>query len=212
MQRTTRNMDLLSTIKPMLARRSNSLPRGGGWHYSLKFDGYRLLASTGDARLQLRGGGDATSWFPELVASLAPLPSGCILDGEVVVLDEIGRSDFERLHRRAIHRGWHEGADAVVYCAFDLLVDRGKDIRNKPIEQRQAKLDALLADITRGVLFVSSVDDGEWLWQQVLALNLEGVVAKRAGSVYRAGLSSDWLKIKIPGIHQHGAFKRAPTL
>ncbi len=97
-----------------------------------------------------------------------------------------------------------------MYCAFDLLVNHGDDIRNEPIEERQAQLAALLENIERGVMFVSSTDDGEWLWQQVLALKLEGIVAKRAGSRYAGGLSSDWLKIKRPGVHDHGAFKREP--
>lgn len=190
MPRTLQKVDL-SAFKPMLARSSATLPRAGVWHVSLKHDGYRLLASTGAPQLRLRGGGDATEWFPELVASLAPLPAACVLDGEVVVLDDIGRSDFERLHRRALRRGWYEGADPVVYAVFDLLVDRGQDIRNSPIEERQARLAALVAGIKHGVLLVTSKDDGEWLWQQVLALKLEGVVAKRAGSRYTAGLSTN---------------------
>ncbi|KAB0596398.1 ATP-dependent DNA ligase [Cupriavidus pauculus] len=209
MPRSRRNA-ALPAIEPMLARRSATLPRSGSWHYSLKFDGYRLLASTGVTQLRLRGGGDATTWFPELVASLAPLPADCVLDGEVVVLDEIGRADFERLHARASHRSWYVGADPVVFCAFDLLVNHGDDVRNEPIEVRQTQLAALLENIERGVMFVSSTDDGEWLWQQVLALKLEGIVAKRAGSRYVGGLSSDWLKIKRPGVHDHGAFKREP--
>ncbi|MFS8930930.1 hypothetical protein [Cupriavidus taiwanensis] len=198
----------LASFQPMLAERRTALPRAGNWHYEIKFDGYRMLASTGTPALQLRQGGDATAWFPELVAELAKLPAGAILDGEVCVLDDIGRSDFDRLHARALRRRWYRGADLVVLCAFDLLAHRGRDLRGQPIERRKAQLQQLLGTTTTGLLYVSHVDDGPWLFDQVLALRLEGVVAKRAGSVYTAGRSPDWLKIKRPGAVPPGRFRR----
>lgn len=69
-------------------------------------------------------GATATTWFPELTAELAKLPAGTILDGEVCVLDDIERSDFNRLHARALRRRWYAGADLVVLAAFDLLAHR----------------------------------------------------------------------------------------
>lgn len=84
-----------------------------------------MLTSTGAAvRLKSRNGANATTWFPELVDSLAELPPGYVMDGEASVLDDIGRSDFERLHARARRKGWYRGADPVAYCVFDLLVKR----------------------------------------------------------------------------------------
>lgn len=198
----------LASLKPMLAERRLALPRTGTWHYEIKFDGYRMLASTGTPALRLRQGGDATTWFPELAAELAKLPAGAILDGEVCVLDEIGRSDFDRLHARALRRRWYRGADLVVLCAFDLLAHRGRDLRAQPIEERKVQLQELLTNATTGLLYVSHVDDGPWLFDQVLALQLEGVVAKRAGSTYQPGRSPDWLKIKRPGAVPPGRFRR----
>nr|WP_231942750.1 hypothetical protein [Cupriavidus taiwanensis] len=91
--------------------------------------GYRLLASTKPFRLKTRNGADATAWFPEIGHALAPLARGYhILDGEVCLLDEIGRSDFDRLPARARRRGWHRGADPVVSCVFDALIVNGKDV------------------------------------------------------------------------------------
>ncbi len=114
----------------MLLCERKTLPRGPGWHFEIKYDGYRLLASTGAApQLKSRNGANATIWFPELVEALAALPAGSIIDGEVCVLDDIGRSDFERLHARARRKGWYRGADPVAYCVFDLLVGKGKDLR-----------------------------------------------------------------------------------
>ena len=194
----------------MLLCERKTIPRGPGWHFEIKYDGYRLLAATGDApRLKSRNGANATNWFPELVKSLATLPAGYILDGEVCVLDDIGKSDFERLHKRARRKGWYRGADAVAYCVFDLLVGKGKDLRGQPIERRKAALQKLLAGLPPGMLYVTDVDDGEWLYGHALALGLEGVVGKRAGSVYWSGARSrEWVKIKRPGAVPPERFRR----
>ncbi|MGN5477675.1 ATP-dependent DNA ligase [Cupriavidus basilensis] len=87
---------------------------------------------------------------------------------------------------------------------------RGRDIRDWPLEKRKEALLKLLNGVTAGLLNVSAVDDGEWLYQQVRALGMEGIVAKRAGSRYQGGASDDWLKIKVPGYHRAGQFRRAP--
>ncbi|QYY33746.1 hypothetical protein K2O51_31510 (plasmid) [Cupriavidus pinatubonensis] len=192
----------------MLAVRSKVLPRYGSWHFELKYDGYRMLVATAPFALKTRGGTDATTWFPELGVALAHLPPGAhILDGEVAVLDELGRADFNRLHKRALRRRWYPGADGVVLCAFDLVMHDGRDVRGLPYEDRKARLQTLLAGVP-GVLFVESVEDGAWLYDAVLGLKLEGVVAKRAGSLYVAGESPDWLKIKRPGSTPPGRFHR----
>ncbi|MGH8807998.1 MAG: hypothetical protein ACREX0_08985 [Noviherbaspirillum sp.] len=199
----------LDSIEPMLAIRSATLPRAGQWHFELKFEGYRLLAQPFPGRLKTRNGQNATRWFPELIGALSALPRGShVLDGEVTVLDDIGRSDFARLHARAQRKRWYPGADLVVYCAFDLLVHDGKDIRAEPIERRKAQLRQLLAGVRQGILFVDSEVDGQWLFDAAVQLELEGVVAKRQGSAYVGGESSDWLKIKRRGWSSKGAFRR----
>lgn len=200
----------LAELRPMLLCERKTIPRGPGWHFEIKYDGYRLLASTGDApRLKSRNGANATTWFPELIESLATLPAGYILDGEVCVLDDIGKSDFERLHARARRKGWYRGADAVAYCVFDLLVGKRKDLRTQPIERRKGALRKLLAEPPPGLLYVDSVDDGAWLYGHALTLGLEGVVGKRAGSIYQSGeRSPDWQKIKRPGAVPAKRFKR----
>ena len=80
-----------------------------GWIYEIKYDGYRLMAGVKDSVVQLvtRNGADATKWFPEVVAGLSGLRGGPhVLDGEVCVLDELDRSDFNRLQNRARRRRW----------------------------------------------------------------------------------------------------------
>ncbi|WP_249221234.1 hypothetical protein [Cupriavidus sp. KK10] len=199
----------LDDLQPMLLTERKTLPREPGWHFEIKYDGYRMLATTGTPRLKSRNGADATAWFPELVTTLSALPAGYILDGEVCVLDDIGRSDFERLHARARRRGWHKGAAHVAYCVFDLLVGKGKDFRGQPIERRKAALRKLLDEPPAGLLYVDSVEDGAWLYGHALTLGLEGVVGKRAGSLYQGGeRSRDWIKIKRPGAVPHQRFTR----
>ncbi|WP_291455588.1 hypothetical protein [Cupriavidus sp.] len=200
----------LDQLSPMLLVERKAVPRDAGWLYEIKFDGYRVLASTGStARLKSRGGIDATGWFPEVAAALADMPDGTILDGEVCVLDEMGRSDFNRLHTRARRKRWYEGADLVVYCVFDMLVDKGKDLRAAALEKRKASLARLMRAHSDRVLHVTSVDDGRWLYQSALDLQLEGIVGKRVGSTYQDGArSSDWVKVKRPGAVPPERFKR----
>ena len=84
------------------------------WAFELKYDGYRVLASTGPgARLKTRAALNATGWVAEVARSLEQLPGECVVDGEVAVLDDLGRSDFELLRDRARARGWREGLPLV---------------------------------------------------------------------------------------------------
>lgn len=199
----------LAELSPMLLTERKTLPATSQWRWEIKYDGYRMLASTGQVELQSSGGVDATKWFPELGDALAALPAENIVDGEVCVLTDLGISDFNRMHRRALRRGWYVGADQVAYCIFDLIVGGGRDLRAQPIERRKAALKKLLADPPPGLLYVQDVDDGEWLYDNALALKLEGIVGKRAGSTYQAGVRSpDWIKIKRPGAVTAQRFRR----
>ncbi|WP_149135678.1 ATP-dependent DNA ligase [Cupriavidus campinensis] len=194
----------------MLLTERKAVPREAGWLYEIKFDGYRVLASTGPAgRLKSRGGIDASRWFPEVVAALADMPTGTVLDGEVCVLDEMGRSDFDRLHARACRKGWYEGADLVVYCVFDVLVAKGKDLRATALEKRKATLGRLMRAHSDRMLHVTGTEDGPWLYETALRIELEGVVGKRLGSTYRDGRrSADWFKVKRPGAVPPERFRR----
>jgi bifunctional non-homologous end joining protein LigD len=139
-----------------------------------------------------------------------------VLDGEVVVLDELGRSDFERLHARSHRRGWYEGADAVVYVAWDVLVHRGADVRGKPLEVRKALLTRLLAKARPSVLLSQHVDglQAPELYRMACDLKLKGIVLKRLGSTYCGGepRTGDWVKVKRPGATPAERFTRDAAL
>jgi bifunctional non-homologous end joining protein LigD len=184
------------------------------WIYELKFDGYRLVAGVDGGRVVLntRSGADATKWFPEIVDGLSTIPGGPhVFDGEVCVLDEIGRSNFDRLQDRARRRRWYAGCDPVVFCAFDLLARDGRSTIALPLEARKLQLRELLVGKPSAVMFVGhfEAEHGANLYAQAHALKLEGLVAKRAGSIYVPGQrSTDWIKCKVPGAVPPGRFSR----
>jgi bifunctional non-homologous end joining protein LigD len=178
-----------------------------GWLFEVKYDGFRVLVIRDPDRVRLlsRRGNDMAESFPELVDGLQRLPASTVLDGELVVLDEFGHSDFERLRRRAMtrkkilvqHRAVHEPAAIL---AFDLLMLKGRDIRRQPLIKRKKMLERTVKKLPR-VLYASHIGErGEHMFEKVSGLKLEGIVAKRADSVYVAGRSHDWVKIKT----EHG--------
>ena len=203
----------------MLLSESKSLRPFGdpNYIYEIKYDGYRMgaLVSNSTAKLATKSGVDCTSWFPEVAKALATLRGGPhVMDGEAVVLDDIGRSDYNRLHSRALRRGWKEGADRVAYCVFDLLALDGRSLINLPIESRKAMLRELLTPPPPGVLYVDhfTSQEGAGMFEAAKQLQLEGLVAKRLGSPYRPGIrSEDWLKLKVPGAIPPQRFRRGPS-
>lgn len=185
-----------------------------GWIYEIKWDGYRMVAgvAAGQAALRSRGGADYTKTFPEVANGLAQLGAGPhILDGEVVVLDEQGRADFNALQDRARRRRWREGDRPVVFMVFDALALDGRALIGEPVEARKAALKKLLSSNLPAVKYVDHFDaeHGPSLFKQAVQLELEGLVAKRLGSVYKPGeRSEDWVKVKRPGAIPPERFKR----
>lgn len=185
------------------------------WLFEIKHDGYRVLAEWDSAAvyLQSRNGADATAWFPEVATSLAHIGAGRhVVDGEMCVLDDIGRSDFNRLHARARMRGWRPGADPVVFCVFDVLVHGGQSVMGLPLSERKKRLAKLFEHKPPSTLVVSDFEgEGRLLYAQAVQLKLEGIVAKRKGSLYVPGQrTADWLKIKRPGATPAQRFQREP--
>ena len=130
-------------VEPMKAKLVDSMPSGGAWIFEIKFDGYRalVLRSGSETRVLSRNEKDLGVKFPEVRDSIATLDlQDVIIDGEIVALDEKGRSSFQLL------QGFDMGQEKppIVYYAFDLLQLNGKNLQNLPIEERKAKLEELL--------------------------------------------------------------------
>lgn len=185
-----------SFVTPMAAVAVKQLPEGDEWLYEVKFDGYRSLIIKDGSRVQLqsRNHKDLTPMYPGIAAAAQNLHAHqVVVDGEIVALDESGRPAFQALQHRSSHPHHH-----IVFYAFDILHLDGRDIVGERLESRRALLPKLIGD--NPVMRVS--DDLPGSAAQVLhavrSLGLEGVIAKRLGSVYQPGeRSKDWLKMKL---------------
>jgi bifunctional non-homologous end joining protein LigD len=174
-----------------------------GWLFEVKLDGYRMRAACQDGApiLYSRKGLDYTESFPEIARAVKAIPfEGVILDGELVVTDESGHPSFNKLQARA-KMGAREAKRAAIETpatlyVFDLLAFAGNDLRKLPLVKRKAILKKVLPQT--GPLRYSEhfEKNGEALYEQVVNLGLEGIVAKKADSPYRNGRSADWLKIR----------------
>jgi bifunctional non-homologous end joining protein LigD len=196
--RKSRRTSLPATLKPQLATLVDKVPGDAGWVYELKYDGVRLLirCDGDDVRAISRNGIDWTHKIGPVIDALARLRlDGVWLDGELIVTDPNGRSDFSLL-QHTLEQGRLE---ELQYCIFDLLFSRGEDLRRLPLSERKARLDATFAKLpAKGPLRLADQihSDSAELIARVCNQHLEGLVAKRVDSLYRAERSPDWLKIK----------------
>jgi bifunctional non-homologous end joining protein LigD len=181
--------------EPQLATLVDDVPPGDSWIHEYKYDGYRLLLAVGDgvATAWTRNGKDWSDKFKALVKAAAKLPAGCLIDGEAVAIDDNGKPSFQLLQSTLKER---QGANLVFY-AFDLLVDRGEDIKKLPNIQRKERLASLLAGVSPPMLYGDHViGRGEELFREVCKSGGEGIVSKKASAPYRGTRTRDWLKIK----------------
>jgi bifunctional non-homologous end joining protein LigD len=184
-----------------LAERPFSDP---AWIFEIKYDGVRVLAVRRGERVGLygRSGQDTTSRYPEVVRALGALPlDSFVIDGEIVALDEAGRSNFQLLQPRMALTDPREVAIAaqrrpVIGVFFDCLMLDGRDLRRLPLVDRKECLRLLLPPLGPVRYGDHIVGEGEAFFDAASGLRLEGIVAKRARSVYVGGRTRDWIKIK----------------
>jgi bifunctional non-homologous end joining protein LigD len=194
----TRGSALPSTLKPQLATLVDKVPGDEGWVYELKYDGVRLLCRVDgtDVRCISRNGIDWTHKVEPIVDALAKLKlDGAWLDGELIVSDPNGRSDFSLLQ----HTMEQGRLGELQFCIFDLLYYRGEDLRALPLSERKTRLDAALAKLpAHGPLRLADQiqSDSAQLLARVCNQHLEGLVAKKIDSPYKGDRSENWLKIK----------------
>lgn len=182
-------------VAPALCQPVELPPDGDQWLHEIKYDGYRLQAAVSgpSVRLFTRTGLDWTSKFPRIAEALAGLGlKDVVLDGEAAVADAQGRTDFG-----ALQRSFDGGGNGVSYFVFDVLADGKDDLRKRPLTERKARLAKLLKAAKAPIRLSPFVEgDGPRVFEAFREKGLEGVVSKRADSIYRSGRSSVWLKAK----------------
>ncbi|MFL6222809.1 MAG: non-homologous end-joining DNA ligase [Actinomycetes bacterium] len=191
------------TYEPMMAVLTAKPFDDDEWLFEVKWDGHRCLANLGTStRLTSRTRRDMTAQFPELIDMHRQLAArNAVVDGEIVALDRDGRPSFERMqdrfHRTPEELARNKGRVPVQFLAFDLLWLDGRPLLELPLHERRARLEEVLVE-TKDIRLSQVVEGaGTAFFDHVKALQLEGIVAKRADSCYRPGVrSADWRKIK----------------
>lgn len=185
-----------TNMKPMLATLVDEPFDDPDWQYEVKWDGYRALAyiNKGNVELMSRNKKPFNDKFYPIHDILSSSTLNAVLDGEILVLDEKGRSNFGQL------QNWRSEADGdLVYYVFDLLWYEGKNLMDLPLYQRQAILkDILPTDDDRlrmGPVFNA---DGIEFFHAAEKMELEGIIAKKKDSTYAVdSRSKQWLKVKV---------------
>ncbi|WP_439622500.1 non-homologous end-joining DNA ligase [Shinella sp.] len=185
-------------IEPCLASRRPAPPEGADWLYEVKWDGYRLAVHIDPkgVRLVTPGGEDWTHRFPAIAAAARNLGgNSAIFDGEAVILDEHGRSDFAALQNAL---GGKRALQEAIFLAFDLLYLDGQDLTGTELSLRRHLLEDLVPAGGDGAIRLSEeldIDAGVLL-AEARRLGLEGIVAKHRDRPYRSGRSDDWLQVE----------------
>ncbi|HHZ00684.1 MAG TPA: DNA ligase, partial [Tissierellia bacterium] len=180
-----------------LAKLVKTIPDGDEWLYEMKYDGYRILAfiEGNGVRLMTRNGNDITNRFNTIGSSLIDLAKGraMVLDGEIVVADESGRTDFQALQSYLQNRQ----SQNLFYIIFDLLALDGEDIRGQTLIERKEKLRSLMQDAPGNLHYSRHVKGhGKESFAAACRAGMEGIIGKKADSVYSGKRNGDWIKIK----------------
>jgi len=184
-------------IEPMKARLVDEPPKHGDWLYELKFDGIRAMAIKNDRKVSLisRNGNKLDARFREIVEAVKNLPvRKYVIDGEVVALDEDGRSSFQLLQGLEM-----EGRKAPLrFYVFDLLQLDGKSLLGLPLEQRKQVLAKICENVGDPIRYSGEISgDVKSLLAEVKRRGLEGLIGKQRNSVYEPGRrSGTWIKLK----------------
>ena len=180
-------------LRPMLATLTDEPFDDPDWVFETKWDGFRAIAvaGPGHASLYSRNGNDISRKYPSICAALAAIKHEAVLDGELVALDEHGRSRFQLLQNAERNRV------RLLYCVFDLLYLDGKDLRGKTLLERKQLLEQILPK-SRLLLYSAHVArEGIKAFNRAKRAGEEGVMAKLASGRYHSGVRTrEWLKVK----------------
>jgi bifunctional non-homologous end joining protein LigD len=176
---------------------SDVAPHGDDWLHEIKLDGYRIGAEITDegVRLLTRNDKDWAKRFSALSAELSTLPvSSAVLDGEVVIVSEDGKTSFQGLQQ------WLKSSRGTLrYIVFDLLELNGEDLREQPLIGRKERLSGLFDGWSKHPLCLLNgymIGSGAAVWKEACAMGLEGIVSKQVKAAYTPGRNTLWLKCK----------------
>ncbi|MDP4153599.1 MAG: DNA ligase D [Bacillota bacterium] len=194
-EKTTRNPFLKTDVQ--LAKLVNTIPDDEDWLYELKYDGYRILAyvEANNVKLLTRNDNDYTKRFQDVAVSLADWAAGraMVLDGEMVITDAEGKTDFQALQNYMKN----PKGQNLTYIIFDLLALDGADLRGSPLVERKQKLEALMKNSPKNLYYSQHViGNGKESYLAACNANMEGIVGKKADSVYSGTRNGDWIKLK----------------
>jgi bifunctional non-homologous end joining protein LigD len=183
-------------FKPELARLRDVPPEGPLWLHEVKWDGYRILAALTDGvvRLWSRNGLPWNDKLPDIVQALESLGlKSARFDGELVALDQHGRSDFNELQQTLSG----DAQSPLVYMLFDLPYFEGYDLSAVALLDRKTLLQQILVHPPKHLAFSThAIGDGRAAFQMAMDEQLEGIISKRIDSDYHPGRGDHWLKIK----------------
>lgn len=161
------------------------------WIYEVKWDGFRVTAyiNKGTVKLLSRSGLNYTKNYPTIVQELEKLKHDAVIDGELVLIDESGRPNFDELQR-------FNGKLPLIYYAFDIIWLNGKLLTSLPLVERKEILQSILPQ-SEDIKYSDHFEDGLALFEQMKEMQLEGIMAKKKASTYQPGVrTKDWLKIQ----------------
>ena len=180
-------------LKPMLATLIDAPFDDADWIFETKWDGCRIIARIADGAVTLfsRGGKDVTKTYSQVATALEKIKPAAILDGELVALDEKGRSRFQLLQNAQKQK------TRLRYCVFDLLFLDGDDLRSRPLIERKRLLKKIFPKDSALKYSGHIFKTGKSFFQKAERSHLEGIMAKRAEGLYYSGKRTrEWLKIK----------------
>ncbi len=184
-------------IEPQLASSNPTPPVGHAWLHELKLDGYRIQAHVRDGKVKLfsRNGLDWTTRMASVAEALKTVQAtSAVIDGEVVVLDEQGLSDFAKLQAAFDEKK----PTALTYYCFDLLHLDGHNLRDAKLTERKKLLGIILEAADDDILRFSEHLEisGKEMFGEACRLGAEGIISKRADAAYTSGRSATWMKTK----------------
>jgi ATP-dependent DNA ligase len=191
-------------MEPMLSAPAPGIPKGDGWEYEPKWDGFRTLVYRDGDEVALisRGGRPMTRYFPEVLPAFRKLSSSkVVLDGELVVAGE-GGLDFgalqQRVHPAESRVRMLSEATPAWYVAFDILAEGDADLRKEPLGERRKRLEKLLKGVKQPIFLTPYTRDpktAEQWFNRFEGAGLDGVMAKSWDGIYVPG-KRNWVKIK----------------